>query len=79
MRKVAKLFRNGSSQAVRLPREFRFEGDHVRIRRVEQGILLEAVIADPAEWFEQLDRFNSERFMAKGRKQPPTPQRGIFE
>lgn len=79
MRKIAKLFRNGSSQAVRLPREFRFEGDHVRIRRVEQGVLLEAVIADPVEWFERLDRFKSERFMAKGRKQPSTPRREIFE
>ncbi|MBO0501506.1 AbrB/MazE/SpoVT family DNA-binding domain-containing protein [Chromobacterium haemolyticum] len=29
----AKLFKNGSSQAVRLPAEFRFEGDEVFIRR----------------------------------------------
>jgi antitoxin VapB len=79
MRKVAKLFRNGSSQAVRLPREFRFEGDHVRIRRVEQGVLLEPVIAAPAEWFAELDRFKSEPFLAKGRKQPVTPRREIFE
>ena len=34
---IAKLFKNGRSQAVRLPREFRFEGDRVRIRRVAQG------------------------------------------
>jgi antitoxin VapB len=34
---IAKLFRNGRSQAVRLPREFRFEGDRVRIRRIDQG------------------------------------------
>jgi antitoxin VapB len=27
--KVAKLFKNGASQAVRLPAEFRFEGDEV--------------------------------------------------
>jgi hypothetical protein len=30
---VAKLFQNSRSQAVRLPREFRSEGDSVRIRR----------------------------------------------
>ena len=30
---VAKLFTNGRSQAVRLPREFRFEGAEVFIRR----------------------------------------------
>jgi antitoxin VapB len=31
--KTAKLFRNGRSQAVRLPAEFRFEGKEVLIRR----------------------------------------------
>lgn len=31
--KTAKLFTNGGSQAVRLPAEFRFEGDEVYIRR----------------------------------------------
>jgi antitoxin VapB len=33
MTKTAKLFRNGRSQAVRLPAEFRFEGKEVYIRR----------------------------------------------
>ncbi len=33
MRKTAKLFRNGRSQAVRLPAEYRFEGSEVYIRR----------------------------------------------
>jgi hypothetical protein len=31
--KTAKLFKNGRSQAVRLPKEFRFEGTEVAIRR----------------------------------------------
>ena len=34
--KTAKLFRNGRSQAVRLPKEFRFEGTEVAIRRDAQ-------------------------------------------
>ena len=77
---VAKLFRNGRSQAVRLPQEFRFEGDRVRIRRTDQGVLLEPLISDVAKWFEELDRFDLERFMAKGRRsQPITPRREIFE
>jgi virulence-associated protein VagC len=46
---IAKLFRNGGSQAVRLPREFRFEGSQVRVRRVAEGVLLEPLIADPAQ------------------------------
>jgi antitoxin VapB len=39
---TAKLFRNGRSQAVRLPREFRFEGDEVNIRRVGRRVILES-------------------------------------
>lgn len=33
--KIGKLFKNGSSQAVRLPAEFRFEGDAVYVTRDE--------------------------------------------
>ena len=33
MPRIAKLFRNGRSQAVRLPSEFRFEGAQVYIRK----------------------------------------------
>jgi antitoxin VapB len=51
---IAKLFRNGRSQAVRLPQEFRFEGDRVRIRRIDQGVLLESLIPNAAEWFDEL-------------------------
>ena len=76
---VAKLFRNGRSQAVRLPREFRFEGDRVRIRRVAAGVLLQPLISDTPEWFAELDRLNAEPFMKKGRKQPVTPRREIFK
>jgi antitoxin VapB len=37
---IAKLFRNGASQAVRLPREFRFEGDEVCVKRIGPAVLL---------------------------------------
>jgi len=42
-------------------------------------VLLEPIIADTAQWFEKLDRFNSEPFMPDGRKQPITPKREIFK
>jgi antitoxin VapB len=77
--RIAKLFRNGRSQAVRLPQEFRFEGDRVRIRRVDQGVLLEPMIPDAANWFDELDRFDVEPFMAKRCNQPITPRRKIFK
>jgi antitoxin VapB len=38
--KTAKLFKHGNSQAVRLPKEFRFAGDKVQIKHSGGGVLL---------------------------------------
>jgi antitoxin VapB len=78
---IAKLFRNGRSQAVRLPRQFRFEGSQVRVRRLAEGVLLEPLIADAAEWFAELDRLREGHFLGKSkdRNQPVTPRREIFK
>lgn len=38
--KTAKVFRHGNSQAVRLPKEFRFDGDEVQVKRSSGGVLL---------------------------------------
>ena len=38
--KTAKLFKNGQSQAVRLPKECRFEGDEVYVKRIGQHVIL---------------------------------------
>ena len=78
MTKTTKLSRNGRSQAVRLPREFRFEGDRVRVRRAGRGVLVEPMFANVADWFAELDRYGAEPFMAEGRQQPGTPERKIF-
>lgn len=40
---AAKLFNHGGSQAVRLPKEFRFEGTEVHVRRVGNDVVLSAV------------------------------------
>jgi len=76
---IAKLFKNGRSQAVRLPREFRFEGEQVRIRRVGRGVLIEPMVTDASVWFAELDRLSGEPFMPEGRQQPPTPRRDVFD
>lgn len=76
---IAKLFRNGRSQAVRLPQEFRFEGDSVRVRRVPEGVLLEPIITDPEEWFAAMDRLGGDELLKDGRKQPRTQRRKIFD
>ncbi len=75
---LATLFQNGGSQAVRLPRALRFEGDRVRVRQVGRSVLLEPLVTDPAAWFAALDKFRDEPFMPKGRAQPKTPRRTIF-
>ncbi len=40
---TAKLFKNGNSQAVRLPKEFRFEGDEVLIHREGKRVIIEGI------------------------------------
>lgn len=50
-RQRAKLFMHGGSQAVRLPKAFRFEGTEVSVRRVGEAVVLEPVTADlPSLW-----------------------------
>jgi len=67
--KTAKLFQNGNSQAVRLPKEFRFGGDRVYIKRVGDAIVL---LPFPATWKPLLDSLSmfSTDFMEE-RIQPP--------
>jgi antitoxin VapB len=38
--RIAKLFKNGRSQAVRLPKEFRFKGDEVYIKKIDDLVVL---------------------------------------
>lgn len=40
MTSIAKIFKNGASQAVRLPRDFRFEAEEVCIKRIGSAVLL---------------------------------------
>ena len=42
----AKLFMHGGSQAVRLPKQFRFAGKEVSIRRSGDGVVLEPLVLD---------------------------------
>ncbi len=80
MSTFAKLFRNGNSQAVRLPREFRFKGDKVRVRRVPEGILLQPAFESVEDWFAAIDSHGELDGYGPGwRNQPKTPKRKIFE
>lgn len=79
----AKLFWNGRSQAVRLPKEFRFAGDRVRVKRVGKGVLLEPFPAKHTEtveeWFARLDAMGGDPLFPEGRKQKLAPIREYFK
>ena len=79
----AKLFWNGRSQAVRLPKEFRFKGDRVRVRRMGAGVLLEPVPDKQKEtvdeWFARLDAMGADPLFPRGRKQKLAPIREYFK
>ena len=75
---TAKIFQNGKSQAVRLPKEYRFRGTKVYLKRIGNAVVL---IPEQDSWqtlLESLDQF-SEDFMAE-RQQPPVQVRAdLFE
>jgi len=50
--KKARVFWTGRSQAVSLPKEFRFETDTVLVRREGQAVVLEPAFQWPEKWVE---------------------------
>ena len=70
---TAKVFWSGRSQAVRLPKEFRFKCEAVRIRRHGQAVILEP-IAENWDWLDAIAGAMSADFMANGREQPLLPE-----
>jgi len=71
---TAKIFQNGRSQAVRLPKDFRFDGDKVFIHKVGNAVVLLPVRHSWDTLFQSLDKF-SDDFMQDGRQQPPRQER----
>ncbi len=69
--KTAKLFRNGQSQAVRLPKEFRFEGKQVFIQRVSNAVVLLPVDAPFQILFDSLSLFSDDFAEFQGRQSTP--------
>jgi len=78
MSATAKLFKNGQSQAVRLPKEFRFENQQeVFVKRYKKGVVLIPKSKDVWDVFYQsLDQF-SDDFMQE-RIQPEQRREELF-
>ena len=72
MSNTAKLFWSGRSQAVRLPKDFRMNGEAVRIRKQGSAVILEPLVSD-WEWLDEIAGKFSDDFLAAGRKQPELP------
>jgi len=64
---TAKLFMNGQSQAVRLPKEYRFSGDEVGIKKVGSVVILYSIDHAWDIFLEGLYGF-TEDFMPSGRE-----------
>jgi antitoxin VapB len=76
--KTAKLFQNGQSQAVRLPKEFRFKDDRVYIKKVGDAVILIPYQNPWQSLFDSLDQFSDD--FIESREQPaPQNRENIFE
>ncbi len=74
---TAKLFQNGSSQAVRLPKAFRIQGNEVKIYKNGNRVILEPIETTWDSLFESLSEF-PEDFLKDGRCQPDMQKRESF-
>ena len=71
---TAKIFWSGRSQAVRLPKEFRLDGEEVRIRRQGKAIILEP-IAEDWDWLEAITGPIDQDFAEAAEEEPAEQQR----
>lgn len=77
--RTAKLFRNGRSQAVRLPSEFRFEGAEVFIRRdPETGDVILSRRPDSWQSFFAIAKEGVPEDFMSDRRDQPTQERELF-
>lgn len=63
---TAKVFENGRSQAVRLPKEYRFSSDEVRVNKIGDIVLLLPIDNQWDSFMQAVDMF-SDDFMSDGR------------
>jgi antitoxin VapB len=76
--KTAKLFKNGESQAVRLPKEFRFSGTEVFIKRAGSAVVLFPTAKSWDTLIESLDKFPPD-FMTDREQPDKAEERASFE
>lgn len=70
---TAKVFENGRSQAIRLPKQFRVKTGEVYLKKTPEGFLV--IPRDPWEVFGEGVQELSDDFMVEGRRQPKAQKR----
>lgn len=70
--KTAKLFRNGQSQAVRLPKEFRFEGEFVYVKKSGNAVILIPAANSWDSLVQSLDKFSDDFFTERNQPKAQT-------
>lgn len=75
--KTAKVFMNGRSQAIRLPKEFRVDAKEVYLKKTPEGFLV--MTKDPWELFYEGIAELSDDAFSQPRIQPPLERRGDWK
>ena len=75
---IAKIFMNGRSQAVRLPKEFRFDTDEVTVERSGNAVILRPRYKDHASWWAEVEAaLNAFEGMPDSIEREQTPLRDL--
>jgi antitoxin VapB len=75
---TAKLFWSGRSQAVRLPKQYRFDAEEVRIRRQGNAVILEPIVDDWA-WLDDITGPVDADFIEAAQEEPGDQQRPALD
>ncbi len=76
---IAKVFKNGRSQAIRIPKEYRVDSDEVYIEKVGETLVIRPKKRDKWDaFFESLEDVDTGDFMTE-RDQLPVQERELFE
>ena len=78
MTMMAKVFQNGRSQAIRIPKEFRMEGEEVYIEKIGDTLIIKPAKTDKWDsFFQSLDAVDTTDFL-DDRVQLPLQNRELF-
>jgi antitoxin VapB len=76
---TAKIFQHGGSQAVRLPKAFRFKGREVLIEKHGEEVVLKPILAPKFRSFTEIARYLADKFPEAGDFPEPPPRSAKHE